>query len=146
LTGRTGNSGKGNVETGGSRSRHIVIELTNPLKKEAIMTRESPQTGSAGERRKHRRYPFIEDVLLDGTRRCTTADISEGGLYVSTIQAYEENDLIVLKIPSMQEDMTLKAKIVHSQNGIGFGLMFVDLGDEQKNKIRSFVQKLDKAS
>ena len=38
------------------------------------------------ERRKHKRVPFREDILLGGSKQCTTNDISEGGLFISAIQ------------------------------------------------------------
>jgi hypothetical protein len=39
--------------------------------------------------RKHERFPFREDIFIDGVTQCTSADISEGGLFISTIQRFE---------------------------------------------------------
>ena len=49
-------------------------------------------------KRKHERFPFIDDVLVDGTKQCTSADISEGGLYISAMQAFEKNNVIDVTI------------------------------------------------
>ncbi len=94
------------------------------------------------ERRKHERFPFIEDILVDGTKRCTTADISEGGLYISAIQVFEENNVIDVTIPFKGENLTFKAKVRHCQPGIGLGIMFIELSDEQEVKIKEVIKNL----
>lgn len=52
------------------------------------------------EGRKCERFSFIEDIVVDGSKQCTSSDISEGGLYISAIQAFEENSVIDVTIPS----------------------------------------------
>ena len=49
------------------------------------------------ERRKYERFLFREDILIDGTRMCTSMDISEIGLYVSAMQSYENNSVIDIR-------------------------------------------------
>ena len=96
------------------------------------------------KQRKHERFPFIEDVLVDGTKRCTTGDISEGGLYISAMQAFEKNTVIDVTILLKGEEITVKANVRHCQPGIGLGIMFVDLSDEQKVKIKEAIKNLSK--
>jgi|WetSurSiteA1Bulk_404760.scaffolds.fasta_scaffold02746_3 CheY-like chemotaxis protein len=91
------------------------------------------------ERRKHERIPFREDILIDGTRMSTSMDISEDGLYISAMQAYEENSFIEVTIPFKEEKLTVKAQVRHCQPGIGMGVMFIDLNDEQKAKIQELM-------
>jgi hypothetical protein len=94
------------------------------------------------EQRKYERFPFIDDVLVDGTKQCTSADISEGGLYISAMQAFEENTVIDVTILIKGENITVKANVRHCQPGIGLGIMFVDLTDEQKVKIKEVMKDL----
>ncbi len=100
------------------------------------------------ERRRFKRFPFREDIIVDGTKMCSTMDISEGGLYISTIQAYEKNDVIEVTIPLKSEKITVQARVQHCQPGIGIGVRFIDFDDKQREKIReiirSFVKKPDK--
>jgi hypothetical protein len=92
------------------------------------------------ERRKHKRFPFREDILIDGTIMCTSNDIGDGGLYVSAIQYFEENSIVNVTIPSKGKKLTVKARVQYCQPGIGTGLMFVELSGEQKTEIRELIE------
>jgi predicted Zn finger-like uncharacterized protein len=94
------------------------------------------------ERRKHARYPFREEILIDGTKRCTCSDISELGLYVSTIQSFEEKGKIEVSIPYKENFLTVKAQVQYHQPGIGMGIMFLDLTDEQKTVIKAIIEAI----
>ena len=94
------------------------------------------------ERRKHERYPFREEILIDGTKRCTCSDISEFGLYISTIQSFEEKGIIDVTIPVKGKDLTVKARVQYHQPGIGMGIMFVDLTEGQKEIIKDMIEKI----
>ena len=98
------------------------------------------------ERRHDERFPFIADVVLDGSRRCAISDISEGGIYISAIQAFEEGAIMDVTIPFRGEEVKVKGQIRHSQQGIGVGIMFVDLDDKQKEKVREMVEAAKGAS
>jgi hypothetical protein len=96
--------------------------------------------------RQHRRLSFREDVLVDGTRLCTSTDISEGGLFVSAIQFFEEGSIVEVTIPFGQERITVKAQVKYCQTGIGIGIMFIDLDDEQKAKLKRLVASIAKTA
>jgi len=100
------------------------------------------------ERRRFKRFPFREDIVVDGTKMCSTMDISEGGLYISTIQVYDKKDVIEITIPFQSDKVMVKARVQHCQPGIGIGVRFIDLDDKQTEKIKdiisSFVKKQDK--
>lgn len=93
-------------------------------------------------RRKHERVPFREDMLIDGQKSCTSTDISEGGLFVSAIQYFVQGDVIEVSIPIKEEKITVKAEVKYCQQGIGMGIMFVDLNDEQKAKLRELIESI----
>ena len=106
----------------------IMIEMNNEEKQ---------------ERRKYKRFSFREDILIDGTKMCSTMDISEGGLYISTIQPYENNTVIAVTIPLKEEKVTVKAVICHCQPGVGMGVRFIDLNAHQRAKIEELINSLE---
>jgi len=94
------------------------------------------------ERRKYERLSFREDILIDGTKMCSSMDISEGGLYISTIQPYENNTEIDVTIPLKEEKLKVKAVICHCQPGVGMGVKFIDLNAHQRAKIEELINSL----
>lgn len=96
------------------------------------------------ECRKYERFPFREDILIDGIRMCTIMDISEDGLYISAIQSHEKNSVIDISIPFKGEKLTFKAQVQYCQPGIGMGFMFIDLNDEQRAKIKELIESIIK--
>ena len=96
------------------------------------------------EQRKYERFLFREDILIDGTRMCTSMDISEIGLYISAMQYYENNSVIDITIPFKGDKLTVKARVRHCQPGIGMGFMFVDLNAEQRAKIKELIESITK--
>ena len=96
--------------------------------------------------RKYKRFSFIEDILIDGIRPCTSTDISEGGLYVSAIQYFEENSVFDVTIPFKEEKITFKGQVQYHQGGIGIGIKFIDLNDEQKAIIKEIIESIVKKS
>jgi len=92
-----------------------------------------------GERREYIRYPFMENILIDGVKVCRSTDISEGGLFVSAIQHFEENDLIDVTISFREWTVMVKGRVRYYQYGIGMGIMFVDLTDEQRAQITEII-------
>jgi hypothetical protein len=96
------------------------------------------------EQRKYERFLFREDILIDGTRMCTSMDISEIGLYISAMQYYENNSVIDITIPFKGDKLTVKAQVRHCQPGIGMGVMFVDINAEQRGKIKELIESITK--
>jgi hypothetical protein len=94
------------------------------------------------EKRKSQRLPFREDVLIDGAKRCTCSDISEGGIFVSAIQIFDEGEIIDITITLGEEQLSVKGQIKYCQQGIGVGIMFHDLSSEHKVKIKTLVDHL----
>ncbi len=92
------------------------------------------------DQRRHERFPFIEDVLIDGTKSCRSMDISEGGLFISAIQSFEDGEVVEVAISTKNETITAKAQIKYSQPGIGMGIAFVDLNDDLRIKIKKLVE------
>ena len=96
------------------------------------------------DRRKYERFPFREDIQIDGSRMCTSMDISEIGLYISAMQSYEINSVIDVTIPFKGGKLTVKAQVRHCQPGIGMGVMLVDLNAEQRANIKELIESITK--
>ena len=94
------------------------------------------------DRRKHIRFPFREDILIDGTRMCTCSDISEGGLYVSAIQHFEEKGIIEVSIPFRDNKITVKAQVQYCEPGIGMGIMFVEVNEDQRALLNELIESI----
>ena len=91
------------------------------------------------ERRRHQRVPFIEEILIDGIKKCTSEDISEVGLFITTIHRFELDEVIEVTIPTKEDPLTVKAQVKYCQPGIGAGLAFTGLDDVQTARIRELV-------
>jgi hypothetical protein len=99
-------------------------------------------SGENKDLRKYERLPFREHVLIDGSKRCTTTDISEGGLFVSAIQYFEEKSVVEVSIPFGGTTVKVKGQVQFYQSGIGIGIRFIDLTDTQRSQIRGLLNSL----
>ena len=77
------------------------------------------------EQRKYERFSFREDIIIDGTKMCTSMDICEGGLYVSAIQVFEKNSLVDIAIPFKGTKVMSRRRssIASRESGWAFGLL-----------------------
>ncbi len=98
--------------------------------------------GEGRERRQFERIPFREEILVDGLMKCASVDISEGGLYICTMQPFEGNSMIDVSIPFKGEMVRVSALVQYSQVGIGMGVKFVDMDDGQRAKIKDLIDSL----
>jgi len=92
------------------------------------------------EHRKCERIPFVEDIIVDGTSWVRSADISEEGIFISSLQALKRDSVVELTIPIKQEKLTVKAKVQFCDKMVGLGLRFIDLSEEQKTKIKDLIK------
>jgi hypothetical protein len=91
-------------------------------------------------RRKCERRHFREDILIDEVIACASSDISENGLYVCMMQPLEDNRIISVTIPFKGAKIIVKGQVRYSHPGIGMGVVFIDLNDEQRSMIRELVK------
>ncbi|MDQ7787363.1 MAG: PilZ domain-containing protein [Thermodesulfovibrionales bacterium] len=91
------------------------------------------------EQREYERYPFREDILIDGRKQAYSQNICETGMFVSTLSPPKKGSVIHVTIPSI---LTLKAEVNNSQPGIGMGIEFIDLNYEQKREIKQLIEDI----
>ena len=100
------------------------------------------QDYQGSDRRRSRRFPYREDILIAGAKQCTCSDISEGGIFISAIQAFEEGEMLSVSIPVNGQRLTVKGEVKYLQHGIGMGIAFRELSSEQKTKIKELVARV----
>jgi hypothetical protein len=93
------------------------------------------------EQRQYERYPFREDILIDGRKQAYSQNICEDGMFVSTLHPLEKGSVIHITIPS---NLKVKAEVNNSQPGIGMGIEFIDLNDDQKLMIKELIENIAK--
>lgn len=92
------------------------------------------------ERRRYKRIPFHEEILIDGIMHFKGIDISEGGLYVYTGRSFHEGRIVEVTLPAKDDKITVKARVQHNQPGIGMGLHFIEMTDEQHAVIIELIE------
>jgi CheY-like chemotaxis protein len=98
--------------------------------------------GENSERREQSRFPLKGNILVDGKITFQCIDISEGGMYLYTGRSFEENRIVTVTLPIKGKPLTVKAQIKHNEPGIGIGLQFIELTDEQAKTIQKLIQHL----
>ena len=94
------------------------------------------------ERRKCERRHFREHILIDDTIPCVSSDISENGLYACTMQPFEKDRIVDVTIPFREKKIIVRARVDYFHPGIGVGLIFIDLNDEQRSMLRELIKTI----
>ncbi len=98
------------------------------------------------ERRSEDRLDVCLDAAWDGKSgnyEARVTDLSEGGCYVDTLGEANVGEILSFKIQMPSgEWLALTGEVAHETPPMGFGLRFVYLGDEQLEKLRSLISKL----
>jgi PleD family two-component response regulator len=92
------------------------------------------------EQRKQKRIVLRREVIINNAIKAMGLDLSEGGLYVHTGRSFPEGSIVGLSVPIDKEMLHIKARVQYSQEGVGMGLMFVELTHEQKLTIHRFIE------
>lgn len=99
------------------------------------------------DRRREERREVCLDAIWDGKSGNYTArvtDLSEGGCYVDTLGDAQVGEIISFKLQTPTgEWLELTGEVAHETPPLGFGLRFVYLADDQREKLRSLISQLD---
>ena len=98
------------------------------------------------DRRTEKRWDVCLDALWDGksgNHVARVTDLSEGGCYVDTLGEAQIGEVLVFKLqlPDSQW-LELTGEVAHQSPPLGFGVRFVELTDEQREKLRSLIDHL----
>jgi hypothetical protein len=96
------------------------------------------------DRRTEKRWDVCLDAVWNGKSGNYTArvtDLSEGGCYVDTMGAAQVSEVITFKLQLPDGDwLELSGEVAHQTPPLGFGLRFINLTDDQLEKLRSLIQ------
>ena len=91
------------------------------------------------ERRAKPRLSVSLDAVWDRDQNRHTAkitDLSEGGCYLDTVGEVLTGEIVAFRILLPDEDwLYLEGEVRHHRVGVGFGVQFVDLDDNQREKL-----------
>ena len=98
------------------------------------------------DRRNEKRLDVCLDAVWDGksgNHHARVTDLSEGGCYVDSLGEAVIGEVISFKLQLPDgEWVALKGQVAHQSPPLGFGLRFVDLSNEQREKLRSLLDDL----
>jgi len=71
-----------------------------------------------------------------GRQSARVTDLSEGGCYLDTVGEVMKGEIVAFRILLPDEDwLYLEGEVRHHRQGLGFGVQFVDLNEEQMEKL-----------
>lgn len=93
------------------------------------------------DRRTEKRWDVCLDAVWDGKSgnyQARVTDLSEGGCYVDTMGEAQVGEVLVFKLQLPEgEWLELTGEVAHQTPPLGFGLRFINLTNEQHEKLRS---------
>lgn len=97
------------------------------------------------DRRSKPRLSISLDVVWnedDGHRQqARISDLSEGGCYLNTVGEVMTGEIVAFRVLLPDDDwLYLEGEVKHHRHGFGFGVQFVDLNDEQNEKLLGLLQ------
>ncbi len=111
-----------------------------------ITKNQQSLTHQMSDRRSEKRWDVCLDAVWDGKSGNYVArvtDLSEGGCYVDSLGEAVIGEVIVFKLQLPNgEWLELSGEVAHQTPPLGFGLRFVDLSDEQSERLRSLLDHL----
>jgi len=102
------------------------------------------------DRRSEKRWDVCLDAIWDGKSGNYSArvtDLSEGGCYVDSLGEAQIGEVIAFKLQLPNgEWIEFSGEVAHQSPPLGFGLRFVTLSDEQREKLHLVLDHLQPIS
>ena len=97
------------------------------------------------ERRTKPRLSVSLDAIWNedsGARQSArVTDLSEGGCYLDTVGEVMSGEIVAFRVLLPDQDwLYLEGEVKHHRHGFGFGVQFVDLNDEQTERLLWLLQ------
>jgi CheY-like chemotaxis protein len=93
------------------------------------------------DKRKHPRVRYRQQVLINKVLPAIGDSISVGGIFLYTEAIFTPDHKLQLQLVLHQLPLQLNAVVRHYRSGIGVGLMFVDLSEEQELLLLVYVNE-----
>jgi PilZ domain-containing protein len=97
------------------------------------------------DRRSQERLDVSLDAVWDGhgSRPARITDLSEGGCFVDTTGEALIGERLTFRVQLPAGNwLELKGEVAHRMRPVGFGLRFLDLSQEQREQLLSFIDHL----
>lgn len=94
-----------------------------------------------GKIKRKKRLHISADVFINRTVKAEGLDLSETGMYLYTNKQYVEGSTIEVSFMLDGKEINVRAKVVHSQPGIGLGVHFVEVKEETLKTIKGFLDQ-----
>src|SRR4029453_12604475 len=94
-------------------------------------------------RSKPRLSVHLDAVWHGGEERhsARVTDLSEGGCYLDTVGEVMTGEIVAFRVLLPDDDwLYLEGEVKHHRHGFGFGVQFVDLNQEQTEKLSFLLQ------
>ncbi len=100
------------------------------------------------EKRQHRRVRLITQVKCEAMNReelLVTRDVSVGGLFLNTKTPLPLESLVALafSLATGVPPVSCQGKVVYSMPGMGMGVEFAGLSEENRQSLEKFVDEAD---
>ena len=96
------------------------------------------------DRRSKLRLSVYLDAVWNGGEERHSAritDLSEGGCYLDTVGEVMVGEIVAFRVLLPDDDwLYLEGEVRHHRHGMGFGVEFVDLNEEQTEKLFLLLQ------
>lgn len=96
--------------------------------------------------RKVERVLIKKDVIINGSLKAQAFDISEGGMYIYTQAEFNSGDILELDFDVDGVPIKVKARVQHTQLGVGIGVKFSGLSHEESIRIKRLLERLQHVS
>jgi|ERR1700752_717421 len=101
------------------------------------------------ERRAKPRLSVSLDAVWHGVEEKHSAmvtDLSEGGCYLDTVGEVMTGEVVAFRVLLPDDDwLYLEGEVKHHRHGVGFGVQFIDLNEEQTVKLGWLLRIADEA-
>jgi CheY-like chemotaxis protein len=108
------------------------------MEKELKQCRQE-QEPSVVEQRKQKRVVLKRTVTINNSLKVMGLDLSEGGVYVHTGRSITPGTVVDVSLPLDDGTVNMKARVQHSEDGVGMGLMFLDRTPDALASLREFI-------
>lgn len=94
--------------------------------------------------RQHDRVPFLTGIILEfasGRAEARVSDISMGGCFIDTITDARPGEQVRFElVEDNGTRLSFTGKVAYHFEGVGFGVIFTDLDEDQRQFLRRIVE------
>lgn len=96
------------------------------------------------DRRSKPRLSISLDAVWERTGEAPAAritNLSEGGCFLDTVGEVRQGEIVAFRVLMPDEDwLYLEGEVRHHISGIGFGVQFLELNEDQETKVKELIR------